>query len=432
MLTPISKQFRMACVCAAFSSQLFAGNINEISPARNLEVTIVTGKETPKLLNKASDQYSLIAVRDGEIIPIPYQFDDMSVKDLVHVPGGKLAVKGKEGIIEEEDQLAFMYKDMGVKVTSEQLTSVEGSVVSELEINEDGVQRYAYIIEGNSQRSEKVYAHYDFKTGLVQTESYSLQVAPDNILVWEDWIIKGFSGTPSAPNILDTMKVRVKAKLGFIKATLYNSLIPVRTLAVKNGPVRAIVEADASIGMLGIDLASGGLTTTFTAQTIEYPLYLIFPKAGEVLSSLSLDVTLDYVDFEGSRYQTALGPKEPMITGTKEAEDQRDNYGIDLDNPWITISTGKNWDMFFFFERSEGFDPTVSAIYRDKTAGDGANKPERYKKSSSELGPSITNIPFGNEGTLGYNLYFGPDLWEGDNPKKAAEQIINRAKVIVH
>ena len=432
MLTPISKQFRMAFVCAAFSSQLFAGNINEISPARNLEVSIVTGKETPKLLNKSSDQYSLIAVRDGEIAPIPYQFDDMSVKNLVHVPGGLLAVKGKVGIIEEEDQLAFMYKDMGVKATEEQLTSVEGSIVSELEINEDGVQRYAYIVEGNSQRSEKVYAHYDFKTGLVQTESYSLQVAPDNILVWEDWIIKGFSGTPSAPNILDTMKVRVRAKLGFIKATLHNSLIPVRTIAVKNGPVRAIVEADASIGILGIDLASGGLTTTFTAQTIEYPLYLIFPKAGEVLSSLSLDVTLDYVDFEGSRYQTALGPKEPMITGTKEAEDQRDNYGIDLDNPWITISTGKNWDMFFFFERSEGFDPTVSAIYRDKTAGDSANKPERYKKSSSELGPSITDIPFGNEGTLGYNLYFGPGLWEGDNPRKSAEQIINNAKVIVH
>ena len=428
----LTKKLRLAFLCSAISTPLFAGDISEISPARMLEVTIVTGKELPKLLNKPSESYSIMAISDGEISPIPYQFDDINVKNLLFVPGGKLAAQGEEGIIEDNDELAFMYKDMGVKATAEQLTALEGSVISELEIDEDGIQRYAYVIEGNPQRSEKHYAHYNFETGLVEAESYTLQVSPDNILVWEDWNIKGFSGTPSAPNVLDTMKVRIKAKLGFIKATLHNSLLPVNTLAVKNGPVRSIVEADVSISILGIDLAKGGLVTVYSAQTIEYPLYVFFPKAGSVLSSLSLDVTLDYVDFEGSRYRTALGPKEPMITGTKEAEDSREKYTMDLDNPWIAISTGKNWDMFFFFERSEGFDPTLSAVYYDKKAGDSTNKPERYKGSNSEIGPSITDIPFGSEGTMEYNLYFGPDLWQGNNPEKTAAQIANRAKVIVH
>jgi len=433
MLMPLFiKKLRLAFLFSLISTPLFAANISPISPARQLEVTTVSGKELPKLLNKASEPFSLMAISNGQMLPIPFQFDDVNIKGLVYVPGGKLTVQGQAGIIEENDQLAFMYKDMGAKASPEQLGAIEGSVVSELEISEDGIQRYAYIIDGNPQRSNKRYANYNFETGLVETESYSLQVSPKNILVWEDWNVKGFSGTPSAPNVLDTMKVRIKAKLGFVKATLHNSLLPIDTLAVKNGPVRSIVEADLSIRILGIDLAKGGLTTTFTAQTIEYPIFLMFPKAGKVLSALDIDVTVDYLDFEGSRYRTALGPKEPMITGTKDAKKLRDKYTTDRDNPWITISTGKNWDMFFFFFSSEGFNPTLSALYYDENAGDGANKPERYKGSNSELGPSITDLPFGNEGILNYNLYFGADLWQGNNPEKAAQQIMNPAKVIVH
>jgi len=426
------KKLYVAFVFSLLSTSLFANDTSQMSPARNLEVSIVTGKELPKLLNKSAEPYSVMAISDNKLTAIPFQFDDLNIKGLVHVPGGKISAQGQVGIFEENDQLAFMYKDMGPKATQEQLQGIEGSIISELEISEDGIQRYAYVVEGNSQRSDKHYAHYNFETGLVDAESYTLQVDPEHILVWEDWIIKGFEGTPSAPNILDTMKVRIKAKLGFIKATLHNAIVPVNTLAVKNGPVRAIVEADATIAILGINLAKGGLTTTFTAQTIEYPLFVFFPSAGKALSALSIDVTLDYVDFEGSRYRTALGPKEPMITGSKEAEKQREKYTTDLDNPWIAISSGKNWDMFFFFFRNEGFDPTLSAVYADDNAGDKANKPERFKGSNSELGPSITDIPFGSEGILNFNLYFAPDLWQGNNPEKAAQQIMNRAKVIVH
>ena len=426
------KKLYVAFVFSLLSTSLFANDTSQMSPARNLEVTIVTGKELPKLLNKSVEPYSVMAISDNNLAPIPFQFDDLNVKNLVHVPGGKIPVQGQEGIFEEGDQLAFMYKDMGPKATQEQLQGIEGSIVSELEISEDGIQRYAYVVEGNSQRSDKRYAHYNFETGLVEAESYSLQIDPEHILMWDDWIIKGFEETPSAPNILDTMKVRIKAKLGFIKATLHNSLVPVNTLAVKNGPVRAIVEADASITILGIDLAQGGLTTTFTAQTIEYPLFVFLPKAGKALSALNIDVTLDFVDFEGSRYRTALGPKEPMITGSKEAEKLREKYTTDLDNPWIAISTGKNWDMLFFFFRNEGFNPTLDAVYYDESAGDKANKPERFKGSNSEFGPTVTDLPFGGEGTLSFNLYFAPDLWQGNNPEKAAQQIMNPAKVSVH
>jgi hypothetical protein len=402
------------------------------SPGRQLEVTVVKGKQLPKLLNKDSNNYSLMAVIGDKLEAIPYQFDDKNTRGLTYVPGGKLPVDGQVDIIEENDELAFMYKDMGAIATPEIRQALTGNIISELEVTEKNSSRYVYIIEGNQERSDKTYASYDMETGLVSTETYSLQLDPDNILVWSDWNIKSLTDSPSAPNVLDTMKVRIHARLGFIKATIHNSLVPISTLAVKNGPVRAVVEADASLSILGINLAKAGVSTTFTSQTIEYPVFAALPSAAGALSSLDITVTLDHVDLDGSRYRTALGPEEPLITATKESGRLKENYTMDLDNPWVSISSGKNWDMYFFFFHEDNFLPTLDAVYNDAKAGSDVDKPERYKGSNTEMGIALSDIPVGLETSLHCNLYFGPDLWQGNNPEIAANDILNPAVVMVN
>ena len=419
--------------CYALLFFLFSpGLMAEIHPARNLEVTTVSGAELPKLLEKPVKNYSLMAISNGSLAPIPYQFDDINVKGLPHVPGGKLAIKGKEGIFEAEDQLVFMYKDMSTKATIAQLKAADGQFISALEISEDGTQRYAYIFEGNPQRNDKRYAHYNFETGFVDAESYSMKIDPNNILAWEGLTIKGFTGTPSAPNVMDGMKARMTAKLGFFKATLHNSLLPINTVAVKNGPVRAIVESDLSLNMLGLDLMQAGLSTTFTAQSIEYPIFISFPKAGKALSAFNIAVTLDFVDLEGSRYRTGLGPETAIISGNKKSKKRLDEYTIDLEHPWTAMSTGKNWDLIFIYTNNKEFKPELEALYYDEKFGHDDNTPERIKGSNPEFGFSIGELPFGSDATLNFNGYFGPDLWQGNNPGESANRILNPAKVIVH
>ena len=120
-MSPTLKKLYVAFVFSLLSTSLFANDTTQMSPARNLEVTIVTGKELPKLLNQSVEPYSVMAIIDNSLAPIPFQFDDLNVKNLVHVPGGKLPPQGQAGIFEENDELAFMYKDMGQKATAEQL-----------------------------------------------------------------------------------------------------------------------------------------------------------------------------------------------------------------------------------------------------------------------------------------------------------------------
>ena len=401
------------------------------NPSRQYEVTVVKGSELP-IIGQSTEGYSVMAVEGAKLSPIPFQFDDKNTKGLVFISGASVKVDGKENVVEVQDELAFMYRDMGLKVNSVVMASLEGIIISEFEINEEEVSRYAYLVKGNSQRSDKVYAHYDFETGFVETDTYTVQFDPENITIWSDWKVKGFNGTDSAPQVMDMMKARFFIRLGFLKATLHNAIIPIKTVAVKNGPVRTAVEADISIGVLGVDILKGGVSATITPGAIRFPIYAYFPKAAGALSELYIDVSIDHVDFDGALYKTALGPEKPLVAGQKVKKEVLEEYKADADNPWVSVSSGNGWDTFLINRLSEGFHPKVSAVFRDEGAGTKPNKPENFKGSSAEMGMRLSEIPVGLEALFEFSAYFGPGLWDGDSPKAAAYNIFHPAKVVVN
>jgi hypothetical protein len=76
-------------------------------------------------------------------------------------------INGEEGVVEPQDQLAIMYKDTGPKATAMQLDDIEGSVVAEIIFNDKGRKSYAYVLEGNPEKSTKNYTYFDRETGLI-------------------------------------------------------------------------------------------------------------------------------------------------------------------------------------------------------------------------------------------------------------------------
>ena len=241
-----------------------------LSPAQQIEVIVIRGEQLPKILSQSMADYSVMAVAGDRLAPIPFQFDDVNEHGFLYAPGGILKVAGTADIFESQDQLAFMLKDTGIQATPAILQTVSGEVVSEIVLGEAEHARYAYLVAGNAERSEKTYTHFDRETGLIKTTSYSLQVDPDNLLVWGDAKFNSFAENRT---ILDTMKIKIIAKLGPVKATLNNKLIPNEIVAVKNGPVRTIIEMDADISILGINLVGAGASVTITENTLQVPVF---------------------------------------------------------------------------------------------------------------------------------------------------------------
>ena len=404
--------------CTAISGYS-AANI-ELPPARQIEVATVKGAQISGLLGKnmADNNYSVMAISDGKLVPIPFQFDDIDIKGFPFVPGGVLEVKGEEDIFEAHDELAFMLKDIGEKATQEQKAAVSGKVLNELEFAA-GINGsiYAYVVEGNSERSDVRYVSFNKETGLVKTESYSLQISPDNALVWSDFFYEGFK---SDETILDTMKLRIRAKLGFISATLSNRLIPNNIQAVKDGPVRNVISVDATIGILGVNFAHAGAAVTLNRDSLEFPVFVTIPSAASILSSLDIDISLDFNDLDGAKVRTALGPAEPIIAGSSTPNTE---HKVTLEDNWLSGSSGKNWDIIAIYNGSDNFEPSMKFLYKDKALGDKADKPERFKGSSPQVGYVVGDIPTGIDAVIGINLYFSEDFWSNGGLETATEQV---------
>lgn len=407
-----------------FSSFLSANNL---SPARSIEVAVVTGEKLPALIGKQYANYSVMVSNGEALSPIPYQFDERNKGGFLYAPGGSLELVGTEHVFDKEDELAFMLKDAGMKSSPELLASIRGKVVAEFEIELSDHMRYAYLVEGNDQRSDKHYTHYNEETGLIKTSAYSLQVDPGNLLYWKDFIYEGFAEKRS---LLDTMKLRVNGKLGFIKATIHNKLIPNKIVAVKNGPVRTIIEMDASIGLLGINIIKAGASVTITENSTQFPVFVSIPKAAAALSYLDIEVSLDFDGLEKARYRTELGPKEPVVQGGGGADPE--DLKIDLERNWLSLSSNRSWDIIAYFNRNKDVTLTLEPLYKDTALDGEVDKPERVKGSYPQAGYIIKDIPTGISSTIGIDLYYNKNFWQGNNVEVAAEEIRNPADINVN
>lgn len=408
---------------ATVAAQAAANLLGDLSETREMQVRIIKGAKLPTLLGKTSANYSIMAVSGEALVAIPFQFDDWNERGFPFVPGGTLKADGQEGIFEDKDELVFMLRDTGPQADETLKAAVEGKIISELAFKENGVERYAYVVEGNTQRSDKSYTHYDMKTGLIKTSKYSLQVDPDNLLSWSDMYYEGYHG--GKKTILDTMKLRVKAKLGFIKATINNNLIPNEVSAVKNGPVRSLIALDASISILGVGLADAGASVTVTDQTLQFPVYLTIPRAASILSDLLLEISLDFHDMDGVPVRSELGPKEPVYAGDKTKGANPEDLSVNLENSWLSGSTGENWDIIAFFSGKEGFKPTLGALYKDSRFDKKADKPERFEGSHPHVGYKVNDIVFGQEIVIGIDLFFDDAFWSKDGLENAVHQLRN-------
>ena len=398
----------------------------ELTGSRQLEVSVITGASLKDVLGKEFKNYSVMAVVNGVVSPIPFQFDERNEKSFLFVPGGRLSIDGTENILDAQDELAFMYTDTGVQASPEQLGLVSGEVVSEIKVDDPaaGVVGYAYLVKGNSQRSDRYYTNFNKETGRVETEKYSLDIDPDNLLSWTDLKYKDF--TPGH-SLIDTMKIRIKARVGFIKATINNNLIPNEVVAVKNGPVRSIIEVDASIAILGVTLGEGGASVTITNQAVQFPVFATIPKAAALLSDLSIGIALDFHKLEGAKVRTALGPKEPIIAGGGGTDPSE--HKVTLEDDWLSGSTGNGWDIVAFFQGSESFKPTLDFQYNDAGRGGKEDTPERYDGGHPQVGYFVSDIPNDQDIVVGVKLYFDDKLWHGDSVEGAISEIKNPAVI---
>jgi hypothetical protein len=179
-------------------------------------------KEISAIHKKPFDNLSLVSKKDGVIEAIPFQFDEMAENDYVHIEDTNTTLLGEAGILDENDELLFMYRDAGEKIKAKEIT--DGKYVSELQINlHDKESRYVYIVENARVISEDYYVRYSSKLGRTESDYYYLEVNRKNAYMWSDFAYSAFEGV--GPIRATTT---FKATLTYLKLPIFNTELQVR------------------------------------------------------------------------------------------------------------------------------------------------------------------------------------------------------------
>lgn len=385
------------------------------TPARRMEVVAVRGSALPQLLDQQFSQYAVFAVADAAgpdatLLPIPFQFDDLSAEGLPCVAGGTLQPAGRAEVLDAGDELVFMLKDTGPRASAAQLAGA-GDAVAEIALTEGETTRYAYILKGARARSDARYALYDAASGLMRAEHWQLQIDPVQPLIWSDLWVDSFRQQRS---VLDTMKLRVHARLGLLSARLTNDQLASRVIAVANGPVRSVVETEAVFRVFGIKILTATVVLVASANALAIPVVASIPAAAGLLRALRIELSLDFQQLEGASVRSASTP-----TALRVGEPARHPLLVDQRRNWLAGSHPDGLDIIGRLTIANAAAITLAAIYRDTANGDSDDRPERFAGSHPQLGWALTDLPTGGEVALVVDLYFGDGLWS-DGPGSGA------------
>ena len=394
---------------------------------------LISGLVVPALLHAEAVDTSKSKARSvqlmevtPDLLPIPFQFDEYNRLGLHHVKGGDIETIGQEGVFDEKDELVFMNRDAGQKAASEQLASIDGEVLSELSISDDGKFRYVYLLKGNSARSQKDYAEYDAKTHTLKTDTLSIQTDLNNALLWTDHFINSFGGGKTT--FADTMKVRVMAKVGFFSITLDNANVVGKVVAVKDGPIRDIVQVSTSIVVLKIPFLTMNMGLEISESSLDLPVSAAVPAAAKAIKAPILTETLDFANVEGALVRSGLGPKEPSIVDNKMSAEEKE-FGLNQQEPWLALSTDKGYAGFMMIQSDEvslkkGL--SLTGIYKEGTEED---KPERFPGSKPEMGFHITKLPPGDSVNFVITLFHVDKYWYNNTPEDFIHALLKQPEV---
>lgn len=389
---------------------VFAITPAEIDLIRKQQVIELKGVDLPMLLGKSANQMSVLAYQNGKLESVPYQFDDIDEKGAVFMSQGKEKLRGRLDIFEAHDSLLLMYKDGGTRMPSDMQ---EGSrVISEIRIGEANNDKFFYVMEGPGVRSTKQYVKFDANTGFVETEYYSVQTDPTNFLMWTNFSYKGYQDK-SKTTLLDSLKVRMSAGLlaNAAQITLDNRNVETRVVQVHQGAIRSTVLVDANLKVLGVPIITVDLHMDLLPKSEDIRANVHVPAIiASLLRDPSLSISLDGNDLRGSVVRTALGPKDYAVVDgkTSDIEKEISKHGVDNQNTWVWLSTGKNFDIIADMKVPANFTAPVSVLYEDDEKL--VDTPEVFPGQLPNVGYKVSKIPINDTFPFRFILQFSDDM----------------------
>ncbi|HBC55755.1 MAG TPA: hypothetical protein DCZ03_01190, partial [Gammaproteobacteria bacterium] len=251
------------------------------------------------------------------------------------------------GLLDENDELVFMFRDTGENKYRPEMAGLDGQILQELIFARNGKTRYAYLVEGSTQRSDVDYVVYDETESKVETTFWGYDTTEENYLMFEDFytLVGDKPRTRMVDAIYATFDTKILSPISpRIHLNSKDHLIA-RPVGVRDGPVRTAVT-------LRMGLTTKGTEITFKAQMNLYDQGLNFEALISIPDNIPgiqyltiflhdphLNVALDFMELQGAKVNSSHSqdPHSFALVDGKMSDFEKD-MAVDLDDhPWMWI-----------------------------------------------------------------------------------------------
>lgn len=406
--------FGLLILSGSYSQHVFS--IQPLSDIDAFKTIMIDGFELPNAVGYPIEEFSLAAIIDGEMEPIPFQIDEYNEGGAVYFEGWDVPIAGSKDIVDQEDKLLFTYKDTGPRRQDHH--RYDGDIVHEIALTSfQGHSRYAYLVRKSRLRSDEQYVRYSAEEALVETDFYSISYNKENHINWDDFSIVNYDGDA---NPFDALKIRIETGIisTFAKTELNNKDLIAIPKGVRSGPIRTTTQMELTLWFLKLPLLRISLQLHHSPNSLIYDVRSVLPETRRaMLADPHIFISLEGHSLYGTELRTALGPKLPGITDGKLDANEQDfiSTGISKTENWIWASTKRNLDFVAFFDYTGEQTEDLSLHYNDDK--NIVDLPERFPGQLPNVGYKIHTLP--QSGYFGFavnihmsNHYEGnPDLF---------------------
>ena len=360
----------------------------------------VKASQSPQLAGKRIETLSVLAVRSGQLVPIPFQIDERDTDGWVYAPGVSGAIQGAEGIFDGEDELVFMYRDTG----SERLDPAahrldDGRIVQELTFRYNGKTRHAYVAEDSRRRDPSDYVQYDQEKWTLDATFFNFRNNPRNILKFEDF--RANAGPTPEHRVLDTLilEIATGVVVPWPRVTVDIENLKAELAGVKHGPVREVLKLKIWVVVAGIPVFRILTDMTVYDQSISLPVKLHIP-GGEILTRVLnkpvIDIGLDMNDMRGGRFAAAINPSGQYhaVDGQVSAAEEQLDIRIP-DATWLWLESGRGWDVVMQFDIPPDWPVEGRGTYVDSAKPKQSYDYETFPHALPRFGFQVTKLPVG-------------------------------------
>ena len=398
-----------------------------------LHVMQLKGEELGgELLGQSLENISLMAVRGGQLKPIPFQVDEFGEEyGWIYVPGkspGK--VDGVHQQLDAVDELIFMYRDTSkYRFDAEKMMVPEGKIAKELKFTpEIGPERYAYILLDNPLRSKADYANIriEKEATYVNTTFYHTESDPKSFIEFRDF--QAHIGSKQFTNVLDAIRINAAAGIFFewARGAVDNDNVRIHIIGAQDGPVRVASLAKLEIYFANIQLFSLYTQVNFYDQGIHIPNRTEVGAAGsfaKIFRDPTIEVALDFVDATNA-VVSAASVWDDFGTGVvdgKMTEMELMVNQLPLPGDWIWMDSKQGWDVFMQItlppELTDGMHTAM--LYLDDP--NATTDWERYPGAKPRIGIRTKGLPV-NIGTF-HELELDIGIWFPDSVGPAGPKV---------